>query len=353
MSESDEEKTEDPTHKKLEDARKKGQQAYSKEVSNFFMIFAFTMIVIMSLPNAMEHLSDSMADYLKKAGQFEATPAQIEEAGETMFLDIFGFLAIPLLFLMVAALGSSLLQNGFNISSEPIMPKLEKISLRKGFSRMFSRRSFMEFIKGIIKIIIVGIVAYYSVANDLPLLGSTHEAEIETAMIVLAELCAKILIAATIAVFFIAILDFMFQKFEFMKQMRMSKHEIKEEYKQQEGDPKVKGKLKQMRMERARKRMMAAVPTADVVVTNPTHYAVALKYEQMKSSAPIVVAMGTDKVAERIKQLADENKVPIVRNPTLARALHAECELDQEIPFDHYQAVAEIISYVYKMKKGR
>jgi flagellar biosynthetic protein FlhB len=145
-------------------------------------------------------------------------------------------------------------------------------------------------------------------------------------------------------------MDFIYQKAEFMKQMRMSKHEVKEEYKQAEGDPKIKGKLKQMRMERARKRMMSAVPTADVIITNPTHYAVALKYEQDKASAPIVVAMGVDKVAERIKQLAEENKVPIVRNAPLARALYDEGDLDEEIPFTHYQAVAEVISYVFKLK---
>ena len=142
----------------------------------------------------------------------------------------------------------------------------------------------------------------------------------------------------------------MFQKFEHIKQLRMTKQEVKEEYKQQEGDPHIKGKLKQMRMERARKRMMAAVPTADVVITNPVHYAVALKYNSDGGGAPKVVAKGADVVAERIKDLARENKVPEVRNPVLARALYAECDLEDEIPFAHYQAVAEVISYVYKLR---
>ena len=315
------------------------------------MIFVFSLIVIMVFPASFGNLFHSMESYFIRTATFEATPDEFAQLGKKIFYDIFSVLAVPFILFIVAALGSSLLQNGFNLSADPIIPKLEKISLKKGFSRMFSRRSFMEFLKGLVKIIIVGLVAYYAVADDIAVVGSTHESEIPAAMMLMGQLCSNILISATIAIFFIAIVDFMFQKFEFMKQMRMSKHEVKEEYKQAEGDPKVKGKLKQMRMERARRRMMSAVPTADVIVTNPTHYAVALKYENTTSSAPIVVAMGTDKVAERIKLLAEENNVPIVRNPTLARALHAECDLDQEIPFDHYQAVAEIISYVYKMKK--
>ena len=352
MSGSDEEKTEEPTHKRLEDARKKGQSASSKEVANFFMIFTLCLLVIMVFPGAMERLANSMAEYFTIAATFSGEPGEFEEIGKKIAYDILSTLAVPFVLFVCAAIASSLLQNGFNLSVEPIMPKFEKISLRKGFSRMFSRRSFMEFLKGLVKIIIVGIVAYYSVSADIPSIGGTQETEVQESMGIMSALCHNILISVTIAVFFIAVFDFMFQKLEFLKQMRMSKHEIKEEYKQQEGDPKIKGKLRQLRMQRARNRMMAAVPTADVIVTNPTHYAVALKYEQTNTSAPIVIAMGTDKVAERIKAMAEENDIPIVRNPTLARALYAECDLEQEIPFDHYQAVAEIISYIYKMKRG-
>lgn len=351
MSESDEEKTEDPTHKRLEEARKKGQVAYSKEVSNFFMIFAFSMLVIMAFPGIMAKVSNSMTRYFDLIATFRAEPSEFEAVGQMIVSDSLLALAIPLLLLVIAALASSLMQNGFNLSADPITPKLEKISLKKGWNRLFSRRSFIEFLKGIVKIIIIGVVAYYAVIDDLYILNQTQEAEMSQSIHVMKELCASILISVTIAIFFIAIFDFMFQKFEFMKQMKMSKHEVKEEYKQQEGDPKIKGKLKQIRMEKARKRMMAAVPTADVVITNPIHYAVALKYDMQGAQAPVVVAMGVDTAAEKIKEIADEHKIPIVRNPTLARALYAECDLEEEIPFDHYQAVAEIISYVYKLKK--
>lgn len=353
MAETDDEKTEDPTHKRLEEARKRGQVAYSKEVSNFFMIFAFSLIVIMAFPNIFEHVANQLKDYFALIPIFTAQPDQITEVGRMAVEDCLKALSIPMILLVVSAIASSLIQNGFNISAEPIIPKLEKISLGKGFKRIFSRRSFMEFLKGIAKIIIIGTVAYYAVAGDLYTLKQSQQGGMEHGIFLMKSLSSSILIAVTVAIFFIAVFDFMFQKFEFIKQMRMSKHEIKEEYKQQEGDPKIKGKLRAIRMEKARKRMMAAVPTADVIITNPIHYAVALKYEQDATAAPIVVAMGVDTVAEKIKEIAEENKIPIVRNPTLARALHAECDLEQEIPFDHYQAVAEIISYVYKLKREK
>lgn len=353
MADSDEEKTEEPTHKRLEDARKKGQVAYSKEVGNFFMIFTLTIIVIMLAPSVMKNTSANLAEYLSRAAEFEATPSGFADMGASAVINTLKALALPFILLVAAAFAASFIQNGFNISADPITPKLEKISIKKGFERIFSQRSFMEFVKGIIKIIIIGIVAYFAVIGKIKTLEQTPSAETEDVMFLLKSLCSSILVAVCVAIFLIAIMDFMYQKLQFIKQMRMSKHEIKEEYKQQEGDPKIKGKLKQMRMERARKRMMAAVPTADVVITNPTHYAIALKYEQDKTAAPIVVAMGVDKIAERIKELAEENKVPIVRNAPLARALYDEGDLEKEIPFAHYQSVAEVISYVYKLKNKK
>jgi flagellar biosynthetic protein FlhB len=220
----------------------------------------------------------------------------------------------------------------------------------KGLKRMFSMRSFVEFFKGIIKITIVGMICYSEIKGEIQDIPKSISMDMYELLSYLAGLCLKILVGACVALFFISILDYMYQKYEFMKSMKMTKQEIKDEYKQQEGDPHIKGKLKQIRMEKARKRMMAAVPTADVVITNPIHYAVALKYDQANGKAPVVVAKGVDKVAEKIKEIANENKVAIVRNPTLSRQLYADCELEQEVPFQHYQAVAEVISYVYKLK---
>lgn len=350
MAEDDQEKTEDPTQRRLEDAKKKGQVAFSREVSNFFIVLALTLLVSMTFPWLLKSGSESLSKYISQAGQMEVSRDGFYDIALLILKDVFSLLGIPLLFFMAAAIGASLIQNGFQISFEPIVPKLEKLSLSKGFGRLFSMRSFMEFIKGLIKITIVGMVAYLAVDAELLHLEKLPSLTPEKMFEYIGMLVIRILKSCCIAIFFIAILDFMYQKYEHIKKLRMSKQEMKDEYKQQEGDPHIKGKLKQIRMQRARNRMMANVPTADVIVTNPIHYAIALKYDTEKASAPVVVAMGTDLVAERIKTLAGENDVPIVRNPTLARALWDDCELDQEIPFSHFQAVAEVISYVYKLK---
>ncbi len=346
----DQEKTEDPTHRRLEDAKKKGQVAFSREVTNFFMILSLALIAGMFMPQILSTAAEILRKYISSAHEFEITRDGFSKIGTMILKDIAILLGYPLLLFIVAALGASLIQNGFHLSTEPISPKLEKISVMKGFKRMFSMRSFMEFIKGLIKIMIVGYVAYAAVSDKFETMAKTASMETDELMRYIGGLVITILINCCVALFFIAILDFMYQKFEHIKQLKMSKQEIKEEYKQQEGDPHIKGKLKQIRMEKARRRMMAAVPTADVIVTNPTHYAIALKYDTDIGKAPVVVAMGVDVVAERIKQLGRENKVPEFRNALLARSLYDDCELDKEIPFAHYQAVAEVISYVYKLK---
>lgn len=353
MAEDDQEKTEDPTHRRLEDARKKGQVASSREVANFFMILSLALIAGMFMPWLLQTSAELLSKYISSAHEFEITKDGFTRISVMIMKDFIIIMGMPFILFIAFAFLSSIIQNGFHISSEPIMPKLEKISVIKGFKRLFSMRSFMEFIKGIIKISIVGYVAYSAVSDQFTLLGKTAQMNTAELMHYIGELCITILINCCVALFFIGILDFMYQKYEFLKSMRMTKQEIKEEYKQQEGDPHIKGKLKQIRMEKARRRMMAAVPTADVVVTNPTHYAVALKYDSTKGQAPIVVAMGIDGVAEKIKELAKDNDVPQVRNAVLARTLYDDCELDEEIPFAHYQAVAEVISYVYKLKGKR
>jgi flagellar biosynthetic protein FlhB len=350
MSETDDEKTEEPTSKRLDDARKKGQVAYSREVSNFFMIFTLAIMIIMIFPSMLKGTLSGLQQYFADSGSFEATGKSVTDVGWQALKDSALFLAVPMVLLMLAAITSSFLQNGFLVTSEPIQPKLEKVSPMKGFKRIFSKKSLVEFLKGIIKIIIVGYIAYYAVADDLDLLGKSPQMPMNDMLHYMLTLVMQIMMAVTIAIFFIALADFIFQKLDFMKSMRMSKQEIKEEYKQQEGDPHIKGKLKQIRMEKARKRMMAAVPTADVVITNPTHYAVALKYEENKSAAPLIVALGVDQTALKIKEVAEKHGIPIVRNAPLARGLYDDCDLEEEVPIAHYQSVAEVISYVYRLK---
>jgi flagellar biosynthetic protein FlhB len=293
---------------------------------------------------------DRLEKYISLSHEFSLKNEAIESLMSVIIFDSLSLVGLIFGLMMVFAIIPSLIQNGFNISLEPITPKFEKISVTKGLKRMFSSRSLVEFVKGVLKITLIGIISYLSVINHLPRLEMMPEGDTEDILEFLLMLCMKVLIPCCIAIFFIAIADFIYQKAQHKKQLMMSVQDVKDEYKQQEGDPKIKGKLRQLRMERSRQRMMQAVPQADVIITNPTHYAVALKYEHDKMDAPVVLAMGADDIALRIKKAGEENKIPIVRNAPLARALYDECELDQAIPLEHFQAVAEVISYVYKLK---
>ncbi len=350
MSENDQEKSEDPTQKRLDDARKKGQVAFSREVSNFSMLLALTISISAALPWIFTTAKASLTKYIAFSHEFSLKNEALEQMMPLIATDALRLAGFTFGMMMVFAIIPSVIQNGFNASAESIKPKLEKISLKKGLGRMFSSRSVMEFVKGVIKITLVGVIAFLVVSSEVHRLELMPEKNVEDVIAFLYELSIKIMIPCLVAIFFIAVIDWIYQKAQHKKQMMMSVQEIKDEYKQQEGDPIVKGKLKQLRLERGRQRMMQAVPEADVVITNPTHYAIALKYEHDKMDAPIILAMGKDNIAQRIKGIAEENKISIVRNAPLARALHEEGKLDEPIPLEHFQAVAEVISYVYKAK---
>jgi flagellar biosynthetic protein FlhB len=284
----------------------------------------------------------------------QAPMIRLEGAGGGMVLDSIrdvGTAVLPLFGVMMAVgIAGIVLQTGLLYAPDKLVPKLEHLSLAQGMKRIFSVRAAVEFLKGLTKIIVVGAVATYLLLpeiNRLPMLPSIGM------MMTVQELrgLSFRLAAGVIAVLtMIAIADFTYQKLSFLKSMRMSKQEQKEEYKQAEGNPFVKSKLRQIRTERARRRMMAAVPTASVVVTNPTHFAVALLYELNSDGAPRVVAKGADLVAAKIREVAREHNVPIVENPPVARALYATVEIDREVPPEHYKAVAEIIGYVFRLK---
>jgi flagellar biosynthetic protein FlhB len=260
--------------------------------------------------------------------------------------------AAPLVLALFAAFGAGYLQFGLLFSSESLMPSLEKISPLSGLKRIFSLRSFADFLKGLLKLAIVGGIVY---AVLTPSVGELHKLigmEIVQLLEIIADLLNRLLFTVFAAMVVITALDVFYQRWEHIKGLRMSRQEIKDEMRESEGDPMVKGRLRQLRMERARKRMMSEVPKADVVVTNPTHYAVALRYDPQMSS-PKVVAKGVDKVAQKIREIAKENDVPVIENPPLARGLYAAVDVDQEITPEFYKAVAEVIGYIYKMKRKR
>jgi len=344
------EKTEEPTQKRIQDAAKKGQVAFSREVSSFLMLFVLALNIVWFAPYYTKETVFSFAKFLHSPHDIRIDDQTFLILTEETIFSFLSIMSLPILAAVFVALFSGLAQNGLIISAETIMPKLEKISPLKGLKRLFSMKSFVEFIKGLIKISLIAAVSIIVIYPEIKHLENLVSHNILEIITLLASICFKIVLGACIIMALIATIDFLYQRFEYMKSLKMSRRELKEEYKQTEGDPMIKSKLRQIRMERAQKRMMAAVPDADVIIRNPEHYAIALKYDEAVMAAPTVVAMGLDRIALKIIEVAEEHDIPLVRNPPLARALYDSCELDEEIPLEHYQAVAEVIGYVYRLK---
>lgn len=346
-------KTEEPTQRRIDEAVKKGQVIFSREVTNFLMLLLLTLLVWFAMPIIMRLSTFWLGTYIESSHEIELNQGNYSHIFWDLLKGSILLLALPIAATIIIALLSSFLQHGWVASAESITPKLEKISPLKGVKRLFSLRSLVEFLKSVIKITIIGSVSIIAIWPDLGVVQQMHDMSMAGILMELHRLALKMLIGICSAMAVIAILDFFYQRHEYLKSLRMSKQDLKDEFKQSEGSPEVKAKLRQLRMERTRKRMMAAIPTADVVITNPTHFAVALKYDTSRYPAPIVVAKGQDNIAYRIRTLAEEHKVPIVRNPPLARALYDSAELDEQIPEEHFKAVAEVIAYVYKLKGKR
>jgi flagellar biosynthesis protein FlhB len=345
----DSQKTEEPSWRKLDEARQKGQVPQSREVANWFVISGAAAAMLIFAPRLGAAMQQVTARFVEQAGTL-----RLDGTAGAAILDSLGEIglavAAPLALMMATGVAGTMLQTGVLYAPDKLVPKLEHISPLAGMKRLFSMRAVVEFLKGLLKILVVGAVATYLLMPELQRLELLPA--MGTAMIAqeLRHLSLRLALGVVAVLTAIAIGDYAYQRASFMRAMRMSKQELKEEYKQLEGNPFIKSRLRQIRTERARRRMMAAVPKASVVVTNPTHFAVALQYEMNAQGAPRVVAKGADLVAARIREVAREHDVPIVENPPVARALYATVELDQEIPEEHYKAVAEIISYVFRLK---
>lgn len=344
-------KTEEPTQRKLDEARKKGQVATSRELNNAMMISAAALFVALLSPNIAEDLTSALVPFIQIPDQFPITGHDLQILAVKLMQDVGLALLLPALLFASAAIIGSIVQNGLVVSAEPLKPKLEKLSPISGAKRIFSLKSFVEFIKGLLKISLIGAAAIVLLWPEAAAIIQTTDVEVIGVTVMLQSLATKLLMGIAALVLVIALLDFLYQRFEHQKQLRMSRKDLMDEYKQTEGDPHVKARLKGLRAERARQRMMAEVPSATVVVTNPTHFAVALSYETESIGAPKAVAKGVDSLALRIRDLAHEHDVPVVENPPLARALFAAVELGDEIPPEHYQAVAEVIGYVMRLER--
>lgn len=347
----DSQKTEDPTPKRREEARKKGQVVTSKEITHWFMVFGASMSVLVASTFYVPKFAQILLHFFERSDVISADAASLHVFYGRVIKEVGMVLLIPLGIMFAAAFIGNVIQNGLLFSTEPMKPKISKISLAKGVGRLFSMKGFVEFLKGILKIVAIGggcyIITRKTIADPtffigmdgIQMLGAMKS---QAGYIFVTVLSILILVAA---------LDYFFQYFKHEKELRMTKQEVKEEHKQTEGDPAIKGKLRQIRAERARSRMMAEVPKATAVITNPTHFSVAIKYSSEDMTAPTVVAKGQDHIALKIREVAKEHDVPIMENPPLARALFSGVEIDQEIPEEHYKAVAEVIRYVMKVKR--
>ena len=345
----DSQKTEEPSWRKLDEARSKGQVPQSREVTNWFVIMGSTASMALFAPQIADAMQRAMARFLERSADLRLDGA-FRDVALGAIDDVAVALLPALLVMMAVGLAGPVLQTGIIFAPDKLVPKFEHLSPAKGMTRIFSLRAFLEFLKGILKMVVVGGVAAALLLPELDRLALLPSMGIAAIGHEIMTLSWRLAIGVIAVLTVIAIADFTYQKMSFIRSMRMSKQEVREEYKQVEGNPIFKSKLRQIRTERARRRMMAAVPTASVVVTNPTHFAVALQYDVKSIGAPRVVAKGADLVAARIRDVAREHKVPIVENPPVARALYAAVEIDEEIPAEQYKAVAEIISYVLRLK---
>jgi len=347
----DAQKTEDPTSKKLEDAHKKGDVAKSQEVGHMFMTMGIALVVLYFFGGLGVNLTSEMFWLIERPQEVSFDIVSLRDIFRGLVYTVGGVFLPVLGILFLSAFLGAVIQHRPILTTEKLIPKLSKISLLSGAKRLFSMKSFVEFLKGILKIILVGSIAFLIVVPKMETLPLVMTYDVAGVLALLKSQILGLLLGVSSVMAAIAGLDFMYQRYNFTKDQRMTKQEIKDENKQSEGDPMIKSRLRALRLQRSRQRMMQAVPSADVVVTNPTHYAVALRYDQAADPAPVVLALGQDNIALKIREIANENEIPIVENPPLARALYASCELEQEIPYEHYRAVAEIIGYVMRLKK--
>ncbi|MCE1237641.1 MAG: flagellar biosynthesis protein FlhB [Hyphomicrobiales bacterium] len=347
--EDEDSKTEEPTQKKIDEAIQKGNVAKSQELSTFFVLAAATVFVAFLSKGVAGTLAHSLTAFIDHSDEIATDPRSLERVLLHLTGLIGGVLALPALLFLVAGVGGSAIQHRLLFTFEPLIPKLSKISPISGFKRLFSVEGLVQGLKGVVKIAIVASAMTFALQPEFIHLQGIVAAEPIGVLEVTRRAALKLMGAVLVVMAFVAGLDYLFQRHQWVKKLRMTREELKEEFKQTEGNPEIKGKIRQMRQARARRRMMAAVPTATVVVTNPTHFAVALRYEA-GMRAPTLVAKGVDDVALKIREIATLNEVPIVENPPLARALHAHVEIDKEIPEEHYRAVAEVIGFVMRLR---
>ena len=350
--ESFEEKTEQPTPKKRQELKEKGEVAKSKELPSVAVLLAALISLSLFGSFMYNHVQIIMKEGFSLPSTHNFNVPEFLKFAQNI-IGRFIILLSPLFgAIFITAILSNIMQVGFILSGESIIPKLSKISPIKGIERLFSKQAFMEFMKSLLKLIIVGGVAFLTVKGEMNNFALLGDMELNSIFVYILKIFFKIFIRCSLAMIILVVIDYAFQRWEFENRIKMTKQEVKDEFKKSEGDPLIKSRIKSIQMEMARKRMMQDVPEADVVITNPTHLAVALKYDSSTMSAPKLIAKGSRKIAEKIKEIASEHGIPILENKELARNLYSLVEIGQEIPPALYQTVAELLAYIYRLKSN-
>lgn len=348
---ANDERTEEPSEKKISDAKKKGQVAKSIDLNSAIVLLGITLVFSMLGSYFYENGRSFIIESFNLINKNEITSKGLNSIFIFALKNGLSISAPVILTAMLLGIIGNIAQTGMIFTSESLKPKFEKLNPVEGFKRFFNKRTLVELIKSILKVSVIAYVSYSFIKGKLFDILKTSDLNTRGLLPFVSSLINSQLIRLVIILFVIGVADFIFQKRQLKKELRMTKQEVKEEYKEMEGDPLIKSRIRQKQKELAMRRMMQNVPKATVVVTNPTHYAVALKYERGKDEAPVVLAKGCDYVALKIKEIANKNHVPIIENRPLARALYAKADIDRYVPVELYQAVAEIIAYVYSLKK--
>jgi flagellar biosynthetic protein FlhB len=344
------ERTEEPTQKRREDVRKKGQVARSAELSSVALLFACFVSLYFLSPWIYSQLAGLSISHFRNLASIQINLGNIYSYSLGWFWDFGKILAPLFLILIVVGVLANVAQVGISFTGEPLTPKLNRIGFATGFSRIFSKKSLFNLAKDSIKVIIIAYIAYVTINSELKNFVTLSDQSTGQILNLAAKVTFKVGLRTALALLVLAVLDYAFQKWEFEKGLKMTRQEIKEEYKELEGDPLIKARVRRAQKEMSKKRMLKEVPQADVVVTNPTELAVALKYDSEKMSAPKVIAKGERLIAKKIKEMARQYKIPILENKPLAQALFKTVEIGMEIPANLYKAVAEVLAYVYKLK---
>ncbi len=346
----DDQKTEEPSERRLEQAQEKGQVPVSKEIVNWFFILTSAVIMIGIAPYIAKKLVNIFLPFVIAPEQFLMDPNALQRLAQHITWSVAPLVALPLCVMFIVLIGIGVLQVGKGFAVASLKPKMSRLSPKQGIKKIFSVQAIVEFIKVLLKTAVLCVSIYLIFKNHVYDIKNWTHLTMQQMMLIFEQLLLKLFALVLVILFFLGIGDYLYQRYQHHKKLRMTKQEVKEEFKDIEGDPVIKQRIRQLRADRSRNRMMQDVETATVVVTNPTHFSVALAWDPETMSAPRVVAKGQDFIALKIREIAKNKNIPVIENPPVARALFSRVDLNQEIPPDYYKAVADIIRLVTKLK---